>query len=174
MIYKYFRIAGFIVVRVVVATVFVIPALTQNIRIQLGKSSTDIPPPCESLTTTPIGKTLDVTALVREVNCKGAGDMMAEYTYEVKIATREKNRKGESKIQTTTYEVYIPTLKGGSVATGILLATSHNDVPVPEKDLEKQRMQAGQELEKEDKELSRQSAHKTTTRDYKNWFTSGR
>src|SRR5258708_11568905 len=60
------------------------------------------------------------TTLFRS-NCKGAGDMLIEYTYETKVTKRDKDKKGQIKEESTTYEVYIPTLKGAMRAKGILL-----------------------------------------------------
>jgi hypothetical protein len=123
----------------------------QNLRVEGEKRSTLIPKVCEAIVPASLD---DIPALIREVNCRGAGDMLVEYTYETTITQRSKDKKGQIKEESTTYEVYIPTLKEGTGARGILLETAKNGVPVPEKDLEKARQKAGERLEKEDKKIA--------------------
>jgi hypothetical protein len=77
--------------------------------------------------------------------------MMADYTYVMTSSSREKDKKGRvKKEEATTHEVYIPTLRGGTRAAGILLVTSRNGVPVPPDELEKERARAGRRLEEEE------------------------
>jgi hypothetical protein len=132
----------------------------QNLRVNVGKRSETIPKACESIVPASLE---DVSALVLEVNCRGAGDMMAEYTYTSTVTSKSKDKKGLIKQESTTYEVYIPTLKEGMTAKGILLETAHNGVPVPEKDLEKERLKAGERLEKEDKKIAEKSSSEAKT-----------
>lgn len=134
-----------------------LPLIAQNVRVDVAKRTTSIPKVCESVVPASIEKEIDVPTLVREVICKGNGDMLNDYTYEMKLIQRRKDKKGESKEQATTFEVYIPTLKNGTKAQGIVLVTSRNGVPVPEKELEKERIKAGERLEKEEKKIARQS-----------------
>ena len=135
---------------------FVLPARAQDVNVELGKRSTAIPKACESIAPAAIqGPAVDVPALVREANCKGSGDMLIEYTYVMTLAKREKNKKGQVKEDTRVYEVYIPVLKSGTRARGVLLLTSHNGVPVPPDEMERERLQAGKRLEKAEDEIER-------------------
>ena len=95
-------------------------------------------------------------ALLNEAVCKGAGDMLTEYSYTLTSNRRTKNKNGEAKESTTTFEVFIPTMKNGGHARGILVATSHDGVPVVPAELEKERMKAGERLEKEEAKLERE------------------
>lgn len=97
-----------------------------------------------------------MAALVKEAKCKGAGDMLGEYTYVIKTVKREKNKKGQSKEEARTYEVYFPTLKSGAQARGVLLMTSRDGVAVPPDELTKERLRAGERLEKEQAKSARQ------------------
>ena len=136
-----------------------LPSAVAQVRVAAEKRAARLPKVCESIVPASVGERVDVAGLVKEAICKGAGDMMAEYTYVMTSASREKNKEGQvKKEETTTYEVYIPTLKGGTRAEGILLVTSRNGVPVPPDELEKERMRAGQRLEAAEKKIARQSA----------------
>src|SRR5438105_15772576 len=95
--------------------------IAQNVRVEVGKRATAVPKICESVTPAAIDPQVDIPALVKEADCKGAGDMLVEYTYVMQFAKREKDKKGQIKEETTTYEVYIPTLKGGTHTRGVLL-----------------------------------------------------
>src|SRR5205823_6007563 len=108
----------------------------------VGKRATAIPKVCEAVVPASIDGTADVSALVKEANCKGAGDMINEYTYVMKWERREKDKKGRIKEETRTYEVFAPTLKSGTRSRSILLVTSKNGVPVPPDELEKERLRA--------------------------------
>src|SRR5688572_29814716 len=85
-------------------TVLMSSIIAQNPRIQVGKRATAIPKVCELIVPASIESQVDVAGLVKEVKCKGAGDMMIEYTYDLKTMKREKDRKGRIKEETTTYE----------------------------------------------------------------------
>ena len=48
---------------------------------------------------------IDVAALQKESICKGAGEMLSEYTYTMDVASRVVDKKGKSKIETATYKL---------------------------------------------------------------------
>ena len=130
-----------------------------QVRVEAEKHATTIPHVCKSVVPASLEGKVDIAGLVKEAVCKGAGDMMTEYTYVMKSSSREKDKKGQvKKEETTTYEVYIPTLRGGTRATGVLLVTSRNGVPVPSEELEKERVRAGQRLEAAENKIARQPA----------------
>ena len=125
-----------------------LPAFAQNAQVTVGKHVSRIPKACESVVPAAIEGTVDIPALVKEAYCKGAGDMMTEYSYVMNSKGRSKDKKGQIKEDSTTYEVFIPTVKSGTRGKGILVVTSRNGVPVPADELEKARRQAGERLEK--------------------------
>jgi hypothetical protein len=130
-----------------------LPVAAQKLRVHAEKSATTIPKACESVVPASLADPIDVPALIKEANCKGAGDMMIEYSYVLNsMSTADKLRE---KTETTTYEVFIPTLKSGMKTRGILLVTSRNGVPVPPEELEKQRQKTGERLEKEETRIAR-------------------
>ncbi|HEX8137338.1 MAG TPA: hypothetical protein VF544_07085 [Pyrinomonadaceae bacterium] len=131
-----------------------LPAIGQDIHVEIGKRSTAITKDCEAITPATIEGTLDLTALVKEANCKGSGDMLIEYTYVMEFAKRRKNKERE-KEERNIYEVYIPTLTTGARARGVLLLTSRNGVPLPPEELERERWRAGERLEKAEDEIAR-------------------
>jgi hypothetical protein len=133
-------------------------ANAQDVHVQVGKRATAVPKICEQVVPASIEGQVDIPALLKEADCKGAGDMLGEYTYVMKIAKREKDSKGRIKEETTLYEVYFPTPKSGTRARGVLLVTSRNGVPVPQAELEKERLQAGERLEKEENKSARDAA----------------
>lgn len=134
-----------------------LPAFAQNAQINIGKHVSRIPRACESVVPASIEGTVDIPALVKEAYCKGAGDMMTEYSYVLNSVGRSKDKKGQTKEESTTYEVFIPTLKSGTHAKGILVVTSRNGVPVPPDELEKARTQAGERLEKAEEKSARET-----------------
>jgi hypothetical protein len=83
--------------------------------------------------------------------------MMTEYSYVLNSAGRSKNKQGQIKEESTTHEVFIPTLKSGTRAKGILVLTSRNGVPVPANELEKARKEAGERLEKAEEKNARET-----------------
>jgi hypothetical protein len=111
---------------------------------------------CESVVPASIEGQVDVAALIKEVKCKGTGGMLAEYTFVMTASKAEKNKKGQVKDETTTYEVFIPTLRDGTRSKGVLVATHRNGVPVTTEELEKERLRAGERLEKEEEKNARQ------------------
>jgi hypothetical protein len=124
------------------------PIAAQNASVSIGKRVSRIPKVCVAVVAASIEGQIDIPALVTEAYCKGAGDMMTEYSYTLDSIGRSKNKKGQVKEDSTTYEVFIPTLKSGTHAKGILVVTSRNGVPVPAAELEKARLKAGERLEK--------------------------
>jgi hypothetical protein len=140
---------------ILLAIVLASPMLAQNTHVDIGKRSRAIPKSCELVTPATIDPTVDVPALVKEAICKGAGDMLGEYTYTVNSLRREKDKKGKVKDETFVYEVFIPTLKSGTQTKGVLVVTSHNGVAVPPAELEKDRLQAAEKIEKEEERIAR-------------------
>ncbi|HMG76437.1 MAG TPA: hypothetical protein VK582_23380 [Pyrinomonadaceae bacterium] len=134
-----------------------LPIFAQKASVTLGKRASRIPKACVGVVPASIEGTVDIPALLKEAYCKGAGDMMAEYSYVLNSAGRSKDKKGKVKEETTTYEVFIPTLKSGTHAKGILVATSRNGVPVPAGELEKARKEAGERLEKAEEKNARET-----------------
>jgi hypothetical protein len=131
--------------------------VAQNARVDVAKRSTAIPKSCESVVSATIEGTVDVNALVNESICKGSGDMLADYTYVTHTVKREKDKKGKTKEETFTYEVFFPTLKSGMRTRGILVVTSHNGVAVPPDELEKERVRSAERVEKEEAKLAREA-----------------
>ena len=134
-----------------------LPAFAQNAQVTVGKHVSRIPKACESVVPASIEGTVDIRALVKEAYCKGAGDMLAEYSYVMNSLGRSKDKKGKTKEGSTTYEVFIPTLKSGTRGKGILVVTARDGVPVPAAELEKARTEAGQRLEKAEEKSARES-----------------
>ena len=126
--------------------------------VDLSKRATRIPEACQAVVPASIEGSLDIPALIKEAICKGAGDMLIEYTYVMNVQTRKKEKRGKTKEETTTYEVFIPTLKSGMLARGIMLVTSRNGIPVPPAELEKERRKTGERLEKEEDKIARADA----------------
>jgi hypothetical protein len=133
------------------------PALFgQHAQVEIGKHANAIPKVCQAVVPVNINGAVDIPALLKEAYCKGAGDMLAEYTYVTHSLRREKDKKGVEKKETFTFEVFFPTLKSGMRAKGILVTTSHNGVPVPAADLEKERQRAAERTEKEEAKIANQ------------------
>jgi hypothetical protein len=139
-----------------------LPVAAQSVRVEVSKRANKIPRACQSIVPASIPASIndpiDVPALVKEARCKGAGDMLSDYTYVMRVSHREKEKKGNIKEDTTTYEVFIPTLKSGMHTKGILLMTSRNGVPVPAAELEKERLKTGERLEKEENKIAQADA----------------
>jgi hypothetical protein len=127
----------------------------QSVHVSVGKLPS-IPPACESVLPAEIEGRLDIPALGREANCKGAGDMLIEYTYVMEYTSHSKDKKGNEQSETRVFEVYIPTLKSGTRAPGVLIMTSRNGVPIPPEKMEKVRREAGEQLEKEENRIAKQ------------------
>jgi hypothetical protein len=142
---------------VLLAALSALPVAAQNANVSVGKRVSRIPKACESVVPASIEGTVDIPALVKEAYCKGAGDMMTEYSYVLTSVGRSKDKKGQIKEEATTYEVFIPTLKSGTHGRGILVVTSRNGVPVPADELEKARLQAGERLEKAEQKNVRET-----------------
>ena len=120
----------------------------QHASVSVGKRASRIPKSCEDVVPASIGDPIDVAALVKEAYCKGNGDMLADYTYVMTSVGRSIDKKGKPKQESTTYEVFIPTLKSGTRGKGVMVVTSRDGVPVPAGELEKAQMEAGKKLEK--------------------------
>jgi hypothetical protein len=135
-----------------------LPAIAQNAQVTVGKQASRIPKPCQLVVPASIEGTVDVPALVKEAYCKGAGDMLTEYSYTMVSASRSIDKKGQTKNESTTYEVFIPTLKSGTRGKGILVVTARNGVPVSAAELEKARTKAGQQLEKAEAKNARETS----------------
>lgn len=101
-----------------------LPVAAQNASVSIGKRASRIPKACVSVVPASIDGTVDIPALVKEAYCKGAGDMMNEYSYVLNSAGRSKDKKGNEKQESTIYEVFIPTLKSGTHAKG----TNHSSL----------------------------------------------
>ena len=123
----------------------------QSIKVKGAKDKDPIPPACESIV--PVNLE-DVKALVKEANCKGSGDMFSDYTYVLTSIRREPRDKGQMKEVSLVYEVFMPILPNGSRGNGVLLVTSRDGVPVPPQELEKERLKAGERLEKEERKIT--------------------
>jgi hypothetical protein len=133
-----------------------LPAFAQNASVSVGKHVSRIPRSCESVVPASIEGAIDIPALVKEAYCKGAGDMIAEYSYVMNSLGRSVDKKGQIKEESTTYEVFIPTLKSGTRGKGILVVTARNGVPVPLVELEKARTRAGERLEEAEEKNARE------------------
>jgi len=133
-----------------------LPALAQSTQVDISKHLSPIPKVCDSVVPASIKGTIDIPALVKEAYCKGAGDMMTEYSYVLDSVGRSRDKKG-IKTDSTTYEVFIPSLKSGTHARGILLITRRNGVPVPAEELKKAQEKAGELLEKAEEKNSRET-----------------
>jgi hypothetical protein len=142
---------------ILVVSISALTLVAQNARVDVARRSTAIPKVCEAVVPANIDSAVDVPALVKEAYCKGAGDMLSEYTYVTHSRKREKDKKGKEKEETYTYEVFFPTLKSGMHTRGILVVTSHNGVPVPPNELEKERVKAAERTEKEEEKIARQA-----------------
>lgn len=129
----------------------------QNVHIDVAKRARPIPRACESLVPATIDGPVDIPALVREAICKGAGDMIIEYTYVINSLQREIDKKGKIKEESFVYEVFIPTLKGGARTRGVLVVTSHNGISVPPAELEKERKRAAEQIEKAEEKIAREN-----------------
>ena len=133
-----------------------LPTFAQNAQVTVNKQAGRIPKVCEGVVPTSIEGTVDVPTLVKEAYCKGAGDMIADYSYVMNSLGRSVDKKGQTKQWSTTYEVFIPTLKSGTRGKGILVVTARNGVPVREAELEKARTEAGERLEKAEEKNARE------------------
>jgi hypothetical protein len=127
----------------------------QNARVEVSKHSTAIPRSCEGVVPSLLSDPIDIQSLVKEALCKGAGDMLGEYTYVTTSITRVRDKKGKTKEESTVYEVFFPTLKSGMRTRGVLVVTSRNGVPVAPHELEKERLKAADRIEKEEEKNAR-------------------
>jgi hypothetical protein len=142
----------------VVLLAVALPAMAQNAQVTIGKQASRIPKVCQLVVPAAIEGNVDVAALVKEAYCKGAGDMLTEYSYTMITSGRAIDKKGHTREDSTTYEVFIPTMKSGTTGKGVLVITAHNGVPVPLKELEKARAKAGERLEKAEEQNTRETS----------------
>jgi hypothetical protein len=141
---------------ILVAVMLAPPILAQNARVEVAKRSGRIPKSCQLLTPANLDGMVDVPALMKEAICKGAGDMLTEYMYTMNSVRREKDKNGKLRNEETfVYEVFIPTLKSGTRTKGVLVVTSHNGEAVPPADLEEDRKQAAERIEKEEERIAK-------------------
>ena len=82
---------------VLLALLSSLPAFAQNASVTIGKHASRIPKACEAVVPASIDGTIDIPALVKEAYCKGAGDMMTEYSYVLNSVGRSKDKKGQYK-----------------------------------------------------------------------------
>jgi hypothetical protein len=146
----------------------------QNATVTVSKRVSRIPKLCENVVPAAIADPIDIPALVKEAQCKGAGDMLVEYTYVMNQVGRSVDNKGRTRQESTTYEVFIPTLKSGTRGKGVLVVTSRNGVPIPPSELEKARLEAGKKLEKaEEKNASEEPSAPETAPEVKGMLPLG-
>lgn len=149
---------------VLILMVAFLSVTAQDIKdIRGAKDITEIPPACESVVPANLENKIDVKALVKESNCKGSGDMYLDYSYILKSVKRETKNQGQIKEESIVYEVFMPTLPNGTRGRGVLLVTSRDGVPVPPQELEKERLRAGERLEKEERKSASPSTSQTQT-----------
>jgi hypothetical protein len=136
---------------------FVSPLVAQNVRVNVARQTAAIPKGCESVVPAPLDGTRDLRVLAREAICKGAGDMIIEYSYVLSFTNSERNRKGTIKETNMTYEVFVPTLKSGARTRSVLVLISRNGVPTPPDKLQKDRQRAAEQIEKEEAKIGEAS-----------------
>jgi len=140
---------------ILIVTVSTLAVVAQNARVDVSKHSNVIPKSCEGILQASLADPVDVPSLVKEALCKGAGDMLSEYTYVTTSRKREQDKKGKTKEESTVYEAFFPTLKSGMRTRGVLVVTSLNGVPVSQQELEKERLSAAERIEKEEEKIAR-------------------
>jgi hypothetical protein len=141
----------------ILSITFLALPVSSQVRVELSKSTRPIPKECKLVQPAVLEPQIDIDALVKEAMCKGAGEMLSEYTYTMDVTSRLVDKKGKSKTRSNTYEVFLPTLKAGTQARGILVETAKNGVPVPPDKLAKERREAGEKLEKEETRIEREA-----------------
>src|SRR6185295_12689665 len=62
-----------------------------------------------------------------------------------------------TKEEQITYEVFIPTLKSGTRARGVLVVTHRDHLPVPQEELDKELTKAAERIEKEENKIAREN-----------------
>ncbi len=76
---------------ILAAVILSSPIVGQDARVEVSKHLTAIPKACASVSPALIENTVDVEGLVKEAICKGAGDMLTEYTYVMTASSREQD-----------------------------------------------------------------------------------
>jgi hypothetical protein len=99
---------------------------------------------------TPANDSIDIPALIKESIENGSGFyFLNEYTHVHKIIERQKEKSGNIKETSSTYEAYAPTFKGKGSRL-VKIKTEENGVPLSEERLEKARKEASDRLIKEE------------------------
>ncbi len=99
---------------------------------------------------TPASNTIDIPALIKESLANGSGyHFLNEYTHVHKIIQRQKEKSGNVKETSNTFEAYAPTFKGKGSRL-VKIKTEENGVPLSEEKLEKARKDASEKLIKEE------------------------
>src|SRR5882762_5746509 len=86
---------------ILIVTVSALAVVAQNARVDVSKHSRVIPKSCEGILPASVEDPIDVPSLVKEAICKGAGDMLSEYTYVTTSHKREQDKKGKIKEEST-------------------------------------------------------------------------
>jgi hypothetical protein len=141
------------------------PATFSQVRVEMSKSARRIPRACKDIQPAALAPQIDIAALVKEAICKGFGDILGEYSYTMDESNRTLDKKGNARKTTTTYEVFVPTLKAGTQARGILIETAKDGVPVSPDKLAEDRRKAGERLEKEEARIDREAPEANQTQD---------
>ena len=139
---------------ILIGTVSTVTIVAQNARVEVSKHANVVPKRCEGVLPASLADPVDVPSLTKEALCKGAGDMLSEYTYVTTTRKREQAKKGKTKEESTVYEAFFPTLKSGMRTRGVLVVINRNGVPVPPQELEKDRQRAAERLEKEEEKIA--------------------
>jgi hypothetical protein len=114
---------------------------------------------------------LDIPALLQECDRNGAAmhRQLPEYTYLQTRRTREHGSRGKLVESTSTYEAYPVIILGQH--RHIITLVSENGVPIPAKELEKERQQTTLEMEAAERENAASAAHATPARE--RYITAG-
>ena len=106
---------------------------------------------------TPTNNPVDIPALIKESFQNGSGyHFLNEYTHVHKVIERQKEKNGNIKETSSTYEAYAPTFIAakGKGSRLIKIKTHHNGVPLSEEQLEKARKEASEKLIKKEEEAA--------------------
>src|SRR5258708_8130629 len=81
-----------------------LPAFAQDASVSVGKHVSRIPNSCEAVLPASIEDPIDIPALGKEAYCKGAAAMLTEYSYRLNSVGRSKDKKGNTREESITYE----------------------------------------------------------------------
>ena len=99
---------------------------------------------------TPANDSLDIPTLIKKCFQNGSGYyFLNEYTHVHKVIQRTKQKNGQIKESSDTYEAYAPTFRGKGSRL-IKIKTQENGIPLSEEKLEKARKEASDKLVKEE------------------------